>query len=525
VKASATGRAAIPGLVDRVSEEARRALRERESDLAAARAPVAESLTPSLEAYRHYFEARQLDDSQFDAERALAAYRRALKADPGFALPHLEIAIMAGWHEAPEEDPAWHLAEAARHAQRLPEKERKVVLAWKARQEGRYPEARALFEELSSAYPDDKEVLYLAGETLWHGGTPDGPAEAVRYFRRALDLDPDYLVAMVHLLQWIAVLGEPDEALVRARRAAALAPGPMTLAMLARAQAYSGDAEAALAGARRAVELAGGSHFESSYVLAEVLLWAGRQAEAEAELQRWLAPAASPGQRRVTLEFLPIALAAGGRRREALRAFEGLTGTGCARRCDTFDETLKLHVLLVGGDRRAAREELARWEPPDELEVQPHLWLWPWLGLAEAGSRRAAGLVPGSLWERRFAGAAALGRGDHAAAVEILSALARRDPAVETHFLLAEALLGAGRPRDALAPLARVTDTFPLYAPRWQAALRPWALFLRARTHAQLGELGPARVQLERLRAEWRRADPGLPLAGEVRALARELGR
>jgi tetratricopeptide (TPR) repeat protein len=172
---------------------------------------------------------------------------------------------------------------------------------------------------------------------------------------------------------------------------------------------------------------------------------------------------------------------------------------------------------------RAARAELARWEPPDEVEVGPHLWLWPWLGLPAEGARLAARLAPGSLWERRHAGAAALRRGDREEAVAILSDLAPRDQAVETEFLLAEALLASGREREALVPLEKVAGAYPLYAPRWQASLRPWARFLLADTHARLGERAEARLHLAQLMDEWRRADPELPLLADARALAREL--
>jgi tetratricopeptide (TPR) repeat protein len=524
VKASASGRGELPALVDRISDEARLALREREADLAASRTKVAESITPSLEAYRHFFEAEQVYGASFDAAGALAAYKRALAADPTFALPHLAIAVMAEWHEAPEEDPAAHLTEAARQAHRLPDKERRLILAWKAFTERRFDDARALFRELVEAYPMEVDALYLAGETFWHAGAGGGAEEAAAHFRRALDLDPTYLEAMIHLMQWAARRGEPQEALQRARNAFRIRPEPMTLSMVARAHGFAGDLEAALREARRASELAGGRHFEVSWALAEVLWVAGRREEAEAELRRWIGPDASNGQRRLALEALPVALAAEGRRREALLAFGGLAGTGCDRRCDTFDETMKLHLLLAGGDAEAARAELARWDPPDEVEAEPHLWLWPWLGLEAEGARRAARLAPGSLWERRHAGAAALRRGDAGEAVRILSDLAPRDPAVETEFLLGQALLAAGRDREALAPLAEVADTYPLYAPRWQASFRAWSLLLLARTHARLGERAAARTRLAALLDVWRRADAELPLLADARRLARELG-
>ncbi len=524
IRETTPDRSGIPSLVDRLSERARRALGEGEGDLAASRRPVAQTHTASLEAYRHYFEAQNVYGAAFDAAGALAALRRALEADPGFALAHLEIAIMAGWHEAPEEDAGAHLETAALHARGLPDKERGIILGWKAFHEGRLDEARATFRTLVASHPTDPRVLCLAGETQWHGGTPSGFEEAASLFRRALDRDPTHLEAMIHLMQWTTLRGTPGEIQRRASEAVQRRPAPMTLAMLARAHAQAGDVRSALDMGRLAARLAGGGSLEVSYALAEVLAFAGRPAEAEAEIRRWIGPDFGPGQRRIALEFLPILLAEQGRRREALAAFEELAGTDCGRQCATFDEMLKVHLLLAGGDLRAAREEMARWTPPDEAEAGPHAWLWPFLGLVEEGERRAARLAKGSIWERRHAGAAALARGDAAEAVEILSRLAPHDAAAETEFLLGQALLAAGRSREALEPLERVARLYPLYAPRWQASFRPWSLFLLAQGRTRLGEEEKAREAIERLLATWRRADPGLPLLAEVRALGRSLG-
>jgi tetratricopeptide (TPR) repeat protein len=243
--------------------------------------------------------------------------------------------------------------------------------------------------------------------------------------------------------------------------------------------------------------------------------------DAEAALRRVTGPAAEP---RVAVASLPIALAAQGRRREALEAFEALTATRCGRRCPAPDEVTKLHLLLCGGDLAAAREELARWEPPEGSDLEEHLWLWPWLGLADEGARRAAAATPGTRGERRHASAAALRRGDREGALRILASLAPHDPAVEVQFLLAQALLADGKLEDALEPLARITDADGPEVQRWHASLRGWALLLRARTLARLGDRQAARAQLARLAREWERADRELPLVREAQALARDLG-
>ena len=245
-----------------------------------------EAVTASLDAYRHYVLGLEHARVRFDSAQALVEFRRALAIDPHFALPQLEIALLASWHEAPGEDPDARIAAAAAEAGRLPDKERRTILAFRSLLQGDLPAAARQGRELVADYPADKEVLYVAGEALWHGAAPGGPAEAAELFRRALDLDPSFLVAAIHLFEWTARFGPPDEALTRARRAVLVNPGPNSEAMLARALAIAGDMASAVAAARRAASIGEGTHFESSYTLAEVLAQAGRWSEAERELRR-----------------------------------------------------------------------------------------------------------------------------------------------------------------------------------------------------------------------------------------------
>ena len=104
------------------------------------------------------------------------------------------------------------IAAAAAEAGRLPDKERRTILAFRSLLQGDLPAAAGQGRELVADYPADKEVLYVAGEALWHDAPPGGPAEAAELFRRALDLDPSFLVAAIHLFGWTARFGPPDEA-------------------------------------------------------------------------------------------------------------------------------------------------------------------------------------------------------------------------------------------------------------------------------------------------------------------------
>jgi len=523
VRERAATRVGIPEALDRVSERVRRALREDRADVEGKRVAVGRAVTKSLDAYRHYFVAQHLASTSFQADRALAEYRLALQADPDFALPHIQIALLSAWHEVPGEDPEVHLAAAAARADELPDKERRLLPIAQAYIARRFDEAQPLLRELVDAYPLDKEVLYVAGEALWHGSSPHGPLEAVALFRRALDLDPAYLVASVHLIQWLGRFGPAEEGVSRARRAAQIAPGPMAHATLARALAFVGDAPGALSTAREAAAAGGGQHFESAYALAEILFATGEHGAGEVEIRRWMAPSTPAGDRRIAAEFLPVLLAAEGRRREALASLDELSAIECGEDCDYHEGLLRVHVALAGGDRAGALRALRRWRPREPDVAAGHAWLWAWLGDGAAGAMHARRLAPGSRWERWHAGAEALRRGRVDDARQILEEVSRQDPSAEPLFLLGQAHAEAGRHGEAFRAFDAIAGLHPYYAPHWQASLQPWSLLLASRSLERLGRRDEARARLDRLLALWRSADIDLPLLADARSMRARL--
>ncbi|ABC82566.1 serine/threonine protein kinase [Anaeromyxobacter dehalogenans 2CP-C] len=523
VEERAHGLAAVPALLDRLGARARRALREDDAEVEAHRVRLQDAVTSSLEAYGHYVRGLELSYDDFDAARALTEFRTALALDPRFALPSLEIAVLASWHEVPGEDGAARIAAAAAEADRLPDKERRTILAFRSFVDGDLAGAEVRFRALASDYPLDKGILYLAGEALWHGGAASGPREAAGLFRRALDLDPAFLVATIHLFQWTDRFGPPDEATARARRAVQARPGPAAFAMLARALAARGHLKAALASARRASSMASGASFEASYALAELLARAGRGEEAARELRRWTEPDAEPGDRRIASEFLPVLLATEGRLRAARRAWRRLSEQACGVECATFDAVLAAHLALASDDLPAALAALRAGTPRAEADGDRNAWLWALLGDTTTAAARAARLAPGSIAERRHAGAAALAAARPDEAVAILRPLAAQDPAIPTAFLLGLALAGARHDAEAVDAFAAVERAYPLYAPAWSASLRPRAAWESARALIRLGRRDEARAALDGLLARWARADRDLPLLRRARALRASL--
>jgi eukaryotic-like serine/threonine-protein kinase len=511
---------AVPEMVDRLAAAFRQSLREPSGSERSI--PVGAAVTRNLDAYRHYLLGLQAANETFDVATALREFRAALEADPEFALPHLELATLAGWHDAPDEDPRAHMRAAARQAPRLPDKERRMVLGYQAHVEKRYGVAARLLDALALDYPLDKQATYMAGEAFWHSGSPSGYARAGAHFRTALDLDPAYLVAYIHLYDWLVRFGSHEEALARAERAAKVRPTPEAQSMVARALAANDRWDDAVEAARNALRVSGGDHSESSYALAEVLASAGRLAEAEAELRRWLRPEFPAGVRRQAIERITVVLAEQGRVREAREIFATVAGAGAGQQYDAWDASHMAHLALAGGGMAAALAALGSWDAPSpgvDVDADRLAWLFTWVGNPAEGRARAAHLPPGSVHERRHAGALALVEGRHEEAIAILGDLARREPAVEPVFLLGLALRGAGRHAEALQAFDTVRGTHLIYTPSSQASMHPWAAVLAAEEMAQLGRAREARAILDALATTQKQADPGMPLVASATAL------
>ncbi len=523
-RAPATGETGpVPELVDRIAGSIRQALRDGGGPESGGKAaPV----TRNLEAYRHYLLGQQFANETFDIPAAIAEYKAAIAADPDFAMPHLEMAILAGWHDAPDEDQRVHMEAAARHAGKLPDKERRLILGYKAFVEQRYPEATRILDALALDYPLDKQVLYPAGEAFWHGDTPSGFARAASLFRASLELDPAYLVAYIHLFEWLDRFGPRGEALARAERAAKLRPSAEAQAMVARALGASDRWPEALAAGRSATAVSGGEHFESAYAHAEVLFGSGDRDEAERSLRRWLSPRSSPGHRRVAAEVLAPLLALQGRAREGREVFLALAPPEAGSQYEAWDAQLLAYLALTGANPAAARRSLEnrRHPPPGEdLRADRDAWLFAWMGVDVEAAARARVLTPGSLSERQYAAVRALRDGRHADAADILTDVARRSPDVEPQFLLGLALSAAGRHAEALQAFEAVCARHPIFARASVYVFRPWADLLAAESLADLGRRDEARARVRAWMQGWSGADPGLPLLARARDLERRL--
>ena len=124
--------------------------------------PVGELSSPSLEAYRLYALGIEAANNVRTAE-AMKLLKQAVDLDPNFALAHLWL-YRTGPRQA---ERIAHLKEAARHLNRLSERDALIVEAHLAESDRRGTDALAKYQRLMDRYPD----------------APDGYVGAAFYFR------------------------------------------------------------------------------------------------------------------------------------------------------------------------------------------------------------------------------------------------------------------------------------------------------------------------------------------------------
>jgi eukaryotic-like serine/threonine-protein kinase len=516
VKEEADGKTSIPAVLDRLSERARRALREPAREVQASRVKIADAVTGNLEAYRHYFLGVQCEDETFSSPSCRAHFERALEVDPTFALARYRLAVGAeGAGETTSAEQQRVFEAALRHVDRFPAKERRTLLAWKAHLGGDDAGALATYEALAADYPQDKHVAYMLGEFLFHFRN-DGRA-ALPWFERVLQLDPGHSFALGHVLDVLHFLGRTDELVPVASRSAASSPGPATWVNLARAYALAGQLGPAIGWMQRAAEVGSDAARRD---LATLRLLAGDHAGAEADYRRLLE---IPGFRYDAFKGLASIRALQGRRREGRHMLESLDRETPSPRAVVF----RIAYAMADGRVDVVRAERAQLRDLGPMRGGPIAAELAYAGDLGGAAEAARDLATGSIHDRAYRAVVQWRMGEASAAADRLGEIVSESAWMSQELWFhAEALFDARRFAEAVKAMERYQhDPVALeYTIIWGWAY-PKSLYLLARCHEELGEPEQAREEVEKLLALWKNADPDLPLLAEARALRARLAK
>ena len=528
LKEDGKGKSSVPGMIDRLSERTREKLRERPADVASSSLKVADAITPSLDAYQHYFKGTNVAATRGDYAEAIREFQKALVIDPGFALASYQIAYLGVWTDLPQAERAAALDAALRNVGRLPEKERSLVLGWKAHMDGREEDADAIYQRAVRAYPREKEIQYLAGDLRFHeflsprGSTRD-LSDVLPFFEAAVALDPADAEAQNHLVSCLGILGRHGDALTAARAWVKAAPSAAAYESMGVALAMSDQPDEAHAAYRRAIDMGLGAIYVQSYP--KSLARSGRFAEAE-KLLRDLPPDLFPSARLGAVGALVEVYLSQGRYREALSALDGVPDqVALADRSGTPPRMRAAIYASSGLPDKAWAAMRSLVESGGGVDLVP-------MDLALAGDAPHAAeaaklLVRGSRQLALYEAVEAWRSGRIDEAASRLQAIVAGKYAPDRG--LASGLLGeleAGRGRDgaAIEALERSRAAPMAQRPSAEAALRfPRTLLLLAQTYERTGDRARARERLDELLAMWKRADPELALLRDAKALQARL--
>ncbi len=509
------GKASVPAMIDRLSERTRERLRESPAEVQASKVRVAELTTGSLEAYQHYFRGEQLKEA-IRYEDAIQAYRKAIAVDPNFALAHYRIAYLGKFTGLDDGTRMAEIDAALRHSDRVPAKERLLIHAWKAVMDHRSEEGHALYARAVETWPQDKEVLFMAGDQYVH---EDEWAKGLPYMQKAVALDETFEPALMHLADCLGALGRIEELMAVSRRWSERGPSAPAFWALSMAEAMSGHRDEAVKAARRALDI-DGSRFSLGH-LVEVLLFAEGYDEVETLLRPVATPNAPKMDRAHAAPALACALAYQGRRREALRVLDLFPDDLEEKR--GHRDLMKLEFRLGEGatgtllaDVRAAARQ-----PPPHSEKFLAIALAA-LGDVETAEPLAASLAPGP--RRVYDGVVAWRREDRQGALRKLREAATsgdyefRGPAL---WFIVRIASETGADDEVIRAAGELRNT---YSGEWRSWGFPQSLYYAALAHERRGERTEARVKLDLLLSMWKHADADLPLLAEAKALRARLG-
>lgn len=133
---------------------------------------------------------------------ALAAYGRAVKADPEFARAYLRYSMAAHWISN-NYDFTYGLAEALENADRLSEDDRLLLNAWSAHINGDPRTADSLYSSYIDRQPDNADAWLQLGEVRYHWASAlrRSPVNARAAFVRSAELAVHEGPALTHLIR------------------------------------------------------------------------------------------------------------------------------------------------------------------------------------------------------------------------------------------------------------------------------------------------------------------------------------
>ncbi len=253
---------------------------------------VADVTTSSMEAYDLYLKGRTEYD-KFLYIDAVISLEKAVELDPTFAVAYMYLArANAGIGNIEARN--WAIEQAMENLERASEKERLYIEAYHAGIVERDDEKRIrLLNEIRTRYPKEKSAYYLLG-VIYSGKLMID--EAIDILVRALDLDPNYGVALNQLAYVYADSGDFEKSLATFEKYVSVSPGdPNPLDSMAEVYFKMGRLDESIEKYKEALEIS--PVFDSIRRIGYVYALKEDYPEAMRWMDRFISTFAEPGKK------------------------------------------------------------------------------------------------------------------------------------------------------------------------------------------------------------------------------------
>jgi len=187
---------------------------------------IAGVTTHSLPALKAFLEGEdQFRRGQFS--EAVSSFQRAVAEDSSFALAYYRLAIAGEWNL--QDKLSRRAAEAAvRHADRLSQRDHRMLEAYLTRRRGDNLKAAAAYRSILGTHPDEMEAWLDLAEVQFHTYPLYGRSftESRPTLEKVIEFDPNHSTALIHLARLAAFEGDTARVMELGARLLGLHPDP-----------------------------------------------------------------------------------------------------------------------------------------------------------------------------------------------------------------------------------------------------------------------------------------------------------
>lgn len=289
-----------------------------QSNSNSAQASAADSKVPITtkadEAKKEYLTGQDLSDRLL-VQESFAHFQKAAELDPDFATNELALATNAPTTKETFE----HLNKAVALADKASEAEKWQILATQAALNGDTTKQKEYLDKLVAAYPNDERVQATVGN--YYFGQQD-LNQTIEHYKKATEIAPNYSTSYNILGYAYKQQGDYSDAEKAFQKYEQLIPNdPNPYDSYGELLLKMGRYDDSIAQYRKALSI--NSHFPSSHFgIAGDLMYQGKSAEAQAEMQKIVDEALNPGEKRLAYFGMSVVASDGGQFAKAEQAMD-----------------------------------------------------------------------------------------------------------------------------------------------------------------------------------------------------------